>query len=247
MSALVSALWRHPIKSHGRESLDRVELTAGQTMPWDRRWAVAHEASKADGSGWVPCVNFSRGAKAPALMAISARTDEALNTVTLSHPKLGQFTFDPDKQFLGFLDWVRPLMPADRAQSAKIVRVDGVGMTDTRFPSISLLNAASNDALADQMQTDLAMERWRGNIVMQGLEPWAEKGWIGKTVKIGSVELEIHEEITRCLATTANPNTGVRDADTLGTLNTLGHQEFGVYGVVTKSGSISVGDAIEVG
>lgn len=246
MAPRVAALWRHPIKSHGREALQSVTLTAGQTMPWDRRWAVTHEASKADGSRWVPCANFSRGAKAPGLMAISATSDEALNTVTLNHPKLGEFTFDPDKQLLGFLDWIRPIMPAERAQSAKIIRVDGVGMTDTDFPSISLLNIASNDALAGQMQTDLAMERWRGNIIMDGFEPWAEKGWVGKTVKLGSAELEVREEITRCLATTANPATGLRDEDTLGALNALGHQEFGVYGVVTKTGKVSVGDAIEV-
>ena len=33
MTGLVSSLWRHPIKSHGRESLDAVTLIAGQTMP----------------------------------------------------------------------------------------------------------------------------------------------------------------------------------------------------------------------
>ena len=246
MSPRVAALWRHPIKSHGRETLQGVTLTAGQTMPWDRRWAVAHEASKADGSRWVPCANFSRGAKAPGLMAITATSDETLNTVTLNHPKLGEFTFDPDKQRLGFLDWIRPIMPADRMQSGKIIRVDGVGMTDTDFPSISLLNTASNDTLAEQMKTDLSLDRWRGNIIMEGLEPWAEKAWIGKTVKIGGAELEIREEITRCLATTANPKTGIRDEDTLGALNDLGHQEFGVYGAVTKTGKISVGDKFEV-
>ena len=60
MSGTVTALWRHPIKSHGRESLDHITMTPGQTMPGDRIWAVAHEASKADGSEWVPCNNFSR-------------------------------------------------------------------------------------------------------------------------------------------------------------------------------------------
>ena len=38
----VAALWRHPIKSHGREALQTVALTAGQTMPFDRTWAVMH-------------------------------------------------------------------------------------------------------------------------------------------------------------------------------------------------------------
>jgi uncharacterized protein YcbX len=58
--ATVTSLWRHPIKSHGREDVASTTLIAGQTMPGDRVWAVAHEASKADGSEWVPCANFNR-------------------------------------------------------------------------------------------------------------------------------------------------------------------------------------------
>ena len=141
--AQVSALWRHPIKGHGREALGRVLLTEGQTMPWDRRWAVAHELARADGTEWVPCANFSRGSKVAALMAINSVTDEAAGTVTLTHPERPALTFDPDKEEQAFLDWVRPLMPEDRAQSARIVRVEGRGMTDTDYPSISLLNLAS--------------------------------------------------------------------------------------------------------
>ncbi|MDO6484637.1 MAG: MOSC N-terminal beta barrel domain-containing protein [Shimia thalassica] len=247
MSATVAALWRHPIKSHGRESLDRVSLSEGQTMPWDRRWAVTHESAKTDGSDWAPCMNFSRGAKAPSLMAISAKSDETSGIVTLSHPELSDLSFDPDGNPNVFLEWVRPIMPENRAQSAGIVRVADRGMTDTDFPSISLLNLASNEALSAAMQTPLSMDRWRGNIILDGLNAWEEKNWPGKTLRIGDVELEIREEITRCLATTANPETGVRDADTLKTLSeTFGHREFGVYGVVTKGGDITVGDKVEV-
>ena len=50
MSPRVTALWRHPIKSHGREALTRARLTAGATMPWDRTWAVAHDAARTDSS-----------------------------------------------------------------------------------------------------------------------------------------------------------------------------------------------------
>ena len=50
MTDTVTEIWRHPVKSHGREALETVTLTAGQTMPGDRVWAVAHEASTADGS-----------------------------------------------------------------------------------------------------------------------------------------------------------------------------------------------------
>uniref|UniRef100_UPI003B529521 MOSC domain-containing protein n=1 Tax=Roseovarius indicus TaxID=540747 RepID=UPI003B529521 len=242
----VAALWRHPIKGHGRETLDRVTLTEGQTMPFDRRWAIAHEAARADGSEWAPCAEFSRGAKVPALMAIDATTDEATGTVTLTHPDRPDLTFDPETEARAFLDWVRPLMPENRAQSTRIVRVEGRGMTDTDFPSISLINLASNEALAEKMGQDLSPLRWRGNIHLTGLPAWAEFDWVGKTIRIGTAELEVREPIVRCLATTANPATGARDADTLGALKSFcGHQDFGIYAVVTKTGDITTGDTVE--
>jgi len=245
--AAVRALWRHPVKAHGREGLTEVALTEGKTMPWDRRWAVAHEASRAQGTEWAPCANFSRGSKVAALMAINARSDEATGIVTLTHPDLPPLIFDPDRDAALFLEWVKPLMPPERAQSARILRAPDRGMTDTDFPSISLLNLASNDDLATRMGAPVSPLRWRGNIHIDGLPAWEEFSWIGKTLRIGAAELAVRERIVRCMATTANPETGLRDLDTLAALNShWDHQDFGVYAIVTRTGKIAVGDTVEV-
>ncbi|WP_170533728.1 MULTISPECIES: MOSC domain-containing protein [Ruegeria] len=244
MTGEVTQLWRHPIKSHGREAVETVNVTPGQTMPGDRVWAVAHEASKADSSKWVPCANFSRGAKAPQLMAISTQSNG--DTLTLSHPDRPDLTFAPDSEQQAFLDWVRPLMPANRAASARIIRVPGRGMTDSDFPSISLCNLASHRAVGQKLGQDLSVRRWRGNIWFDGLPLWEEFDWLGREVQIGEAVLRVRERITRCLATTANPDTGVRDTDTLGALETWGHQDFGVYAEVLEGGAISVGDKVEL-
>ncbi len=244
MTAEVTQLWRHPIKSHGREAVETVTVSPGQTMPGDRVWAVAHEASKADGSEWAPCPNFSRGAKAPQLMAISALSNG--ETLTLSHPDRPDLTFAPDSEQQAFLDWVKPLMPADRAASARIIRVPGRGMTDSDFPSISLCNMASHRAVGQKLGQDLSIHRWRGNVWFDGMPLWEEFEWLGQEVRIGDAVFRVRERITRCLATTANPETGIRDADTLGALKTWGHQDFGVYAEVVKGGAISVGDKVEL-
>ena len=78
----ITAIWRHPIKSHGREALDRIDLVEGQSMPFDRLWAVAHDAAAIDAAAWAACQNFNRGAKTPGLMAITATLDERTETVT---------------------------------------------------------------------------------------------------------------------------------------------------------------------
>lgn len=249
MTARVAEIWRHPIKSHGRESLARVTLRKGHTMPWDRRWAVAHDAAKADGSEWAPCQNFSRGAKAPKLQAISARSNLAEGTVTLSHPACEAITINPDDPAdqARFIDWARPISPADRAQPDRVLRVADRGMTDTDYPSISILNAASHAQVSDRIGRDISIKRWRGNLVLEGLEPWAERTWIGQRIKLGGAVLDVREEIVRCLATTASTRTGERDADTLGALMTgWGHKNFGVYAEVVQSGEVQRGDPVEI-
>lgn len=247
MTARVSALWRHPIKGHGREALRAVTLQPGAAMPWDRRWAVAHELARLTEGEWAPCANFSIGAKAPALMAIDATCDEATQTVTLRHPDRPDLTFRPDHDQQAFLDWVRPLMPPERAQSARLYKLEGRGLTDTDYPSVSLLSLASNDDLGNRMGVRLSPLRWRCNIHLEGLDPWAESGLIGRTLRIGATEMIVREPIRRCKATTANPDSGARDLDTLGALNLhRGDQNFGIYAEITQGGTIAVGDVLEV-
>ncbi len=247
MSPRLAQISRHPIKSHGRERLAGVTLRAGEALPWDRHWAVAHAAAKLV-PGWNPCVNFARGAKAPGLMSIAAKLHEASGQVTLTAPGKPDLAFHPDQDadLPAFLDWVRDLNPADRAQPVQIVTA-GRGMTDTDYASISILNLASNAALGAEMGVDLAPERWRANLWLEGVQPWAERAWVGHRIQIGEAVLEVTEHIVRCRATMANPTTGVIDADTLTALQTgHGHQEMGLYARVIQSGAISQDDTVVV-
>ncbi|MFK7880301.1 MOSC domain-containing protein [Roseobacter sp.] len=242
----VAHILRYPLKSHGREALSRVSLSAGQSMPYDRLWAVAHEASKADGSEWVHCANFSRGSKVPALLAISSRLDEDREVLHLSHPERPDLTFQPDTQGAKLLEWVAPLTPKNRALPDRIVRLDQRGFTDSEFPSVTLCNLASHKAVEEQIDQVLSIHRWRGNIWFDGAEPWIEFDWLGQDVRVGGCILHIRERTDRCLATTANPETGKRDADILGTLEHWGHQDFSVRAEVVQGGVIVPGDRVEV-
>ncbi len=65
-------------------------------------------------------------------------------------------------------------------------------------------------------------------------------------MQIGGAVLRIRERTDRCAATTANPDTGQRDADTLGALNTWGHQDFSVRAEVIRGGPVAIGDSVQV-
>lgn len=246
MTASVASLWRHPIKSHGREELDRVTLTAGQTMPWDRTWAVAHQASKATNEAWSPCAAFTRVARAPALMAITCALNEATETVTLRHPDRPDLTVQPDAEAQVFLDWVAPLMPAGRAAPARLVRVPGRGMTDSDFPSVTLCNLASHRAVEQRLGRRLSIHRWRGSIWIDGLDLWQEFEWLDRDVRVGETVMRVRERTDRCPAITANPETGIRDFDVLGALEHWGHTDFSVRAEVVQGGIVSVGAPVKV-
>jgi uncharacterized protein YcbX len=116
-------------------------------------------------------------------------------------------------------------------------------MTDSTYPSVSIMTDASHHAMATAMGGFLEAERWRGNIWLDGAGAWEEFDWVGKDIEIGEAVLRIEEPINRCPHTQANPMTGERDADTLGTLERhFGHQDFGVYATVIRGGRVALGD-----
>ncbi|MBT8155989.1 MOSC domain-containing protein [Epibacterium ulvae] len=247
MSHTVTELWRHTIKAHGREALEQVTLIAGHAMPGDRLWAVAHDASDADGSEWARCRNFTRAAGAPQLMAISSLYNTQTGEVTLSHPAAGQITFLPDGNAAGFLEWVRPLMPEGRAMPARVVRAAAQAMTDTPYPSVTLANLASHRAVEAAIGTPLSRHRWRSNVWFDLDDAWTEEDWIDREVQIGTAVFAVRERMERCMATTANPETGERDAETLKTLNDrFGHQHFSVGAEVIRPGQIRLNDTVKV-
>jgi len=250
MTARVAQIWRHPIKSHGREELAETKVTKGECLPWDRRWAVAHERSCFDVERprWQPCQEFSIGAKSQRLQAINTYVDAQLGRLTLSHPDCVDITIDPDKgdDANRFIQWVMPISNGARMLPARLVR-GAQAMTDTDYKSISIINLATHRAIEEKHGRPLSPLRWRGNILIDGWNAWAEMDMVGQKIRIGQAEFEIREQITRCMATTADPATGQRDADTLGILNKdFGHQELGVYAVASATGDIHQGDTVEV-
>jgi len=245
MTATVAQIWRHPIKAIGREALPETDLSAGAWMPFDRLWAVTHARSKPV-DGWCHKANFLRGVTDPALMAVTCKLDPTDRRITLQHPRTGQIAFHPDdpEDAARFLDWLAPLWGADLPRPTAVIRQDGVQMTDVPEPWISINNLASLRALGDRAGPNLSEHRWRGNIWIDGLDPWEEFTWIGKTLTLGSARVRVETAITRCKATMANPETGKRDIDTLAALRSLGHQEFGVYARVIDAGRLSLGDPV---
>lgn len=246
MTAAVTGIFRYPIKSVGSESVDAVTFVEGQTMPWDRTWAIAHEHAQTDGTEWARCLNFLRVASSPALAAVRAALDTESEKLTLTHPQRPELTIAPDQEADALLSWLQPIVKEGRALPKRVVRVPGRGMTDTRIPSISIANLASHRAVSQRVGHDLSLLRWRSNIWLDGLAPWEELEWPGKTILIGEALFEIVEPIARCLNVQASPETGRRDLNVLGALESWDHQDFSMAALVKQGGRVAVGDSVAI-
>jgi hypothetical protein len=87
--------------------------------------------------------------------------------------------------------------------------------------------------------------RFRGNILFDGLPAWAEFGWIGREIRIGTARLKVFERIQRCAATNVNPDTAERDMNIPLTLRKgFGHLDLGVYAEVIADGEVKPGDEV---
>ena len=237
----IASIWRHPVKAIGREALPSVALRAGEGLPGDRRWAVTHENTRETGPGWARKANFLRGVSGPQLMAVTA--ESAGDRVTLRHPDRPDLTVAPEADAAALVDWLGPLWPDDLPRPTGVAAC-ATGFTDVPDPWVSINFEASHRAVAQKLGRDLSIHRWRGNLWLAGAGPWTEFDLVGRRFAIGEVVFEGRQAITRCKATMANPETGRRDADTLGALRDFGHQQFGLYAEVVEGGTLSPGMAL---
>lgn len=248
--AQLAHICRHPIKSVGYQEIERVALSAGHPLPFDRQWAVSHAASRlgSELAEWEPKLKFLRGWAEGTLQAIRADFDPETRRITLRHPARPDLTAKLPEDGAAVVDWLRPLWPDRRPEPQALVsRQDGGALADVPAPFLSVLNLSSNRALGQRLGQPLSIHRWRGNLWLEGLAPWEEFDLIGRELAIGSARLRIEERITRCRATGANPETGRMDADTLGALEEgYGHTDFGVYARVLAPGEVARGDKVEI-
>jgi len=112
---------------------------------------------------------------------------------------------------------------------------------------------ATEASLADlnkRMNRSLPMSRFRPNVTIDGETPWEEDQW--KRICIGELEFEVTHRCARCVVTTVDQQTGVKDPDgePLKTLATFRRDADGVYFgqnlIPRLLGTIRVGDRVSV-
>ena len=113
--------------------------------------------------------------------------------------------------------------------------------------SISLLNNKSIDDFKKKTNYEIETQRFRGNICVDGIEAWKERGWIGKIIKINNISFKVEKNIPRCVAINLKPNSDDNSLNLLQSLKkTYNHFDMGVYLTALDDGLINIGDNISL-
>ncbi|KQY89535.1 MOSC domain-containing protein [Brevundimonas sp. Root1423] len=250
--AVVTALWRHPVKGFTPEPLAEARLQAGGWFPGDRMYAVEDGPTGFDPAAptQLPKTRFTVLMRDPSLARVRTRWDEPTDVMTVQadgHPDLAVRLSDPDDR-TRFDAWLTDFLGDAVDGPLRIIPAgDRHRFMDSRNGFASVLNLASVRDLEARIDRPLDPLRFRANIWVEGLEPWVENGWSGRHITVGGVALKGVKPITRCAATHANPETGERDIDVCASLfEQYGHVLCGLYVSIGTAGRIAVGDPLEI-
>lgn len=263
----LSALYRYPLKSAKGEHLPKAALDKLGVVG-DRRWMLVDEATgrfltqRTD----PQMSQLSALCNAAGGLTLSAKGFEALDVEvpepennlrgvtiwrdTLRVPDAGEAAADWLSRFIN-----KPVrlvhVPLQRARTTEA----GYGRDDDKvafadgYPLL-LIGQASLDDITSRVGRPLEMLRFRPNLVIEGSEAFAEDGW--KRIRIGDVEFRVVKSCSRCILTTIDPQTGVRDEqrEPLATLMSYRKQEggtmFGQNLVNDSNGVLEVGMSVTV-
>ena len=254
MTARVSWISLTPVKALALHQVDEVDvLETG--LRGDRRFFLV------DGNGRL--VNDKRHGP---LQCVRAEYDDGARTLTLRFAdgavvsdvvEAGgeietNFHHAPKRARLVVGPWNEPL---SEVACTAVRLVEPAQPAPDRGPdgAATLLGDGSLTAIAGVLGVpSLDVRRFRMNFGVEGLDPHAEDGWIGRRVRVGEAVVVPQGNVGRCAITTQDPETGLRDLDTLGALadyrgdvETTEPLPFGVHAAVASPGRVRLGDLVE--
>jgi len=259
MIATISSINYCPVKSVSFQTIEKCEIKKNIGITGDRVFAFAKdldldqaklfEKSPDDRKGkWNKVLTLKNS---PALNKYNFFIKAEKLTLTLKDQEI--LTIDINQ------------LSEREALSAKITELENslkqpiILMKNNNFPffdtsisnkvdfvnSVSLLNIQSINDFQNKIEEKIEVSRFRGNIYIDGIEPWKEREWIGKIIKINNVSFKVEKNIPRCVAINLKPKT---DNSSLNLLQLLkknyNHFDMGVYLTPLNDGLINISDAI---
>lgn len=259
----LAGLYIYPVKSTAPVALDDC-VVEPRGLAHDRRWMVVDDEGRFITGRQVPRMTLIQAHPAdsglqlqatdmPALTVAAPADGERIDVTVWGSTVRALRCADADTWLSQFLQRPARLVHMD-AQAQRAIDPDysqpgdEVSFADG-FPLLAIGQSAL-DALNARLERPVSMLQFRPNLVLGGVAAHAEDDW--RRVRIGDVEFDAVKPCVRCVFTTVDPVTGIRDPDgeplrTLITYRRLTRGvSFGQQLIPRGSGTLRRGDPIEL-
>ena len=253
----VVALYRYPVKGGTPEACDSLTVLAEGRIAGDRALGFRFADSGLPDTAWSKKHGYAALVNTPALARLAMRFDAKTRHLRIA---LGNTVLADDN-----IDGAGRLRLAAAVERYVLAQPDnplaghperlpleliGDGVTpryqDSERGEITLHSRETLAAVAQATgDAQLSELRFRSNIAIEGIAAWGEDQWISRRLRIGAVEFEVTRTKVRCLATHANPATGVYDVKVMQTLMQAFQQAQPAFAVALVT--IGAGDDIRTG
>ena len=225
----VTGLWRYPVKSMSRETLDAVDVS-WNGLVGDRRWAFVRSGVPQSGFPWLTL--RQRGDMAQYQPAFVEPTQPDKSRTTVLTPSGSRFEVTDSAL-------AAELCP----DGARVIRQDR-GVFDA-FP-LSFITTQTVSHLSQTVGVPLDVRRFRPNLLIEAADPtpFREDDWVGQVLRIGGLRLRVDKRDGRCVVITIDPETTERNPAILKTVANKRQGHLGVYGSIVKPGRIGLKDEV---
>lgn len=250
-SATVTELNRYPVKGLSAEPLSTVELVADEGMPGDRLFGFARFGSGFDPEDPKPLPKdrFVVLLTIAGLAGLRTNFHDATQKLEIaSSGKVQKFDMRDPKASAAAAQFLHDTLGLSDPQPPTFVSSTPHRFTDVSVVSaqmmnaISVLNLNSVRDMEARVGAKIHPNRFRANIVIDGLPAYAELDAIGDILEFGDIAFRVLSRTKRCAATEVNPESAERDLKIPYLLRKeLGHMDMGVYVEVVTGGTLRVG------
>lgn len=257
--ARVAALYRYPLKGFSPERRSSLDVLPSGKVAGDRVLAFRFGGIEGPGDAWSPKATMLCLMNTPGLAKLTLTLDQNQGRVSVVSEggMLAEEALDAaGRQRLAetLAEFALSLSenPLAGHPERLPLQLVGDGVTpryhDSERGEVTLHSRESIQALSAVLSHEVDEVRFRSNIAVEGVKPWGELAWVGRQVRIGCCLYEVTRVKGRCLATHANPTTGLRDLPILTTLTDAFDQERPTFAVsmrpLDEGGRIMEGDDV---
>lgn len=247
----IETLYRYPVKGLSPEPLQRADLPTEGYFPGDRLFAVENGPSGFDAAEPVhqPKIKYLMLMRNESLARLRSRYDDASGDLVIhegSREVLRAATASDDGR-AAITRFFEGFMPDELRGEPKLLTAPSTyRFTDSRSGFVSIINLASVADLEERLGRPVDPLRFRGNLMVSGLEPWAENELVGRDLDgPNGLRLHVIKRIERCAATNVDPETGARDMQIPKALmQNYGHVDCGIYCRIVAGGRLQAGDVL---